>query len=166
MASYLFAADDAQHLNDIYWRPDNSTRQFWTSADLAGRRYVGKPVYVLTSRDTFSGAEEFAYDLQVLERATIVGETTGGGAHPGGPVKLTSAFAINVPMGRAINPVTRTNWEGKGVKPDVAVAAAGALDAAYLAALEAQRRRLDPKDAPDLYHEVEAAIARLRGPHP
>jgi len=163
LVSYLFDAADSQHINDIYWRPDDSTRQFWTAPDLAGRRYVGKPVYVLTSGDTFSGAEEFAYDVQALERATIVGETTGGGAHPGGPVKLTKSFAINVPMGRAINPVTKTNWEGTGVKPEVAAAADKALDTAYLAALVGQRQHLSRKEAPGLLDEVEQAITKLGG---
>ncbi len=94
LVSYLFAADDEQHINDIYWRPDNSTRQFWTYPDVSGTRYPKKPVYVLTSKDTFSGAEEFAYDVQNLKRATIVGEITGGGANPGGPEKVHPHFMI------------------------------------------------------------------------
>src|SRR4029079_19671727 len=120
---------------DIYWRPDNSTRQFWTYPDISGTRYPQKTVYVMTSKDTFSGAEEFAYDVQNLKRATIVGEVTGGGANPGGPEKVHPHFMVNVPRGRAVSPVTRTNWEGTGVTPDVTVPADKALDTAYLAAL-------------------------------
>jgi len=99
---------------------------------VSGKKFgAGKPVYVLTSSRTFSGAEEFAYDLQTQKRATIVGETTGGGANPGGPVRLPYDLTLFVPTGRAINPVTKTNWEGVGVKPDVAVSADSALDVAH-----------------------------------
>lgn len=119
------------HLNDIYWRPTGETRQFWSWAYVPGQRYLNKPVTVLTSGGTFSGAEEFAYDLQNLKRATIVGDTTGGGANPGGMMRLTDHFGMFVPVGRAINPITKTNWEGVGVKPDVAVPAGKALFVAH-----------------------------------
>jgi hypothetical protein len=162
LVSYLFAADDEQHINDIYWRPDNSTRQYWTSPDLSGKRFPKKPVYVLTSARTFSGAEEFAYDVQNLKRATLVGEVTGGGANPGGPEKVHANFLVNVPRGRAISPVTKTNWEGTGVKPDVAVAADKALDTAYLAALDQIKPTLDAMKRPGMAREVDEAIAKLR----
>jgi len=84
-------------------------------------------VYVLTSARTFSGAEEFSYNLKSLKRATIVGETTGGGAHPVSGHRIDEHFMIGVPFARAINPITRTNWEGVGVEPDVKVPAADAL---------------------------------------
>ena len=104
---------------------------------MAGLKYGGKkPVYVLTSSRTFSGGEEFAYDLKNLKRATLVGETTGGGAHPVRPFKVSPHFAIGVPFARAISPVTKTNWEGVGVAPDVSVSADGALDKAYKMALQ------------------------------
>ncbi len=93
-------------------------------------------MYVLTSNRTFSAAEEFSYNLKNLERATLVGETTGGGAHPGGPLIATDRYQVWVPTGRAINPITNTNWEGTGVSPHVAVPQAEALDRAYLMALE------------------------------
>ena len=162
LVSYLFAADDEQHINDIYWRPDNSTKQYWTAVDLSGRRYPGKPVYVLTSARTFSGAEEFAYDVQNLKRATLVGEVTGGGANPGGPEKVHPNFMVNVPRGRAISPVTKTNWEGTGVKPDVAVPADKALDTAYLAALGKVKATVDAKTRPGMAKEIDDAIAKLR----
>jgi retinol-binding protein 3 len=164
LVSYFYDAGDDQHVNDIYWRPDNSTRQFWTSFDVAGRRYPDKPVYVLTSKRTFSGAEEFAYDLQSLKRATLVGETTGGGAHPGGPEKVHANFAINIPRGRSINPITKTNWEGVGVKPGVDVPADTALDVAYLAALEKQRATVDAKQWPGMAQEIADAIAKRKPP--
>jgi hypothetical protein len=161
LVSYLFAADDERHINDIYWRPDNSTRQYWTYPDLSGKRYPDKPVYVLTSKRTFSGAEEFAYDVQNLKRATIVGEVTGGGANPGGPEKVHPHFLVNVPRGRAISPVTKTNWEGTGVRPEVLVPAEQALDKAYLAALQKVRATIDPKKRPGMAREIDEAIGKL-----
>src|SRR5205814_4826890 len=81
-----------------------------------------------------SAAEEFTYNLQTQKRAIIVGETTGGGAHPGGPQPINDHFAVWVPSGRAVNPITKTNWEGTGVKPDIEVPADQALKTAPLAA--------------------------------
>ena len=104
--------------------PDE-TEEFWTRDDVPGRRFGGeKPVYVLTSSNTFSGAEEFTYNLKTQKRATIVGETTGGGAHPVSGRRIDEHFIIGVPFARAINPITHTNWEGTGVEPDVKVPAA------------------------------------------
>ena len=139
LSSYLF--DQRTHLNDLYWRERGRTDEFWTRDEVKGRRYgQQKPVYVLTSARTFSGAEEFANNLKALKRATIVGETTGGGAHPGGTQRVGEHFALWVPTGRAINPVTKTNWEGTGVVPDVAVPADEALEKAKALAREALKR--------------------------
>lgn len=88
------------------------------------------PVYVLTSKDTFSGGEDFAYTAQAFKRGTIIGEVTGGGANPAGPVDLGHGVIAIIPFGRSENPVTKTNWEGRGVKPDVAVAASEGLEVA------------------------------------
>ncbi|HEU4456182.1 MAG TPA: S41 family peptidase, partial [Longimicrobium sp.] len=119
VSSYLF--DEPTHLNSLYFRPTDRTDQFWTLPHVPGRRFgQEKPIYVLTSRRTFSAAEEFTYNLQNLERATVVGDTTGGGAHPGGVRRVGDHFGVFVPSGRAINPVSNTNWEGTGVRPDVA----------------------------------------------
>lgn len=137
LSSYLFDAEPV-HLNSLYWRPDDRTEEFWTLRNVRGTRYgPSRPVYVLTSERTFSGAEEFSYNLKNLGRATIVGETTGGGAHPGGTQRVTDHVAVWVPSGRAINPITGTNWEGVAVEPDIQVDEAEALDTAYLAALRA-----------------------------
>ena len=136
--SYLF--DERTHLNDLYFRPENRTTQFWTQAWVPGPRFGGqKPVMVLTSGHTFSGAEEFSYNLKNLKRATIVGETTGGGAHPGELRKVGTHFRMFVATGRAINPVSQTNWEGTGVEPDVKVKADDALRVAQLRLLPALR---------------------------
>ena len=132
--SYLFPPEPV-HLNDIYCRKGNTTQQYWTVPFVPGRRYLEKPVYVLTSGRTFSGAEEFAYNLKHLGRATIVGETTLGGANPVGAYRLDAHFELRVAVCRAINPVTGTNWEGVGVEPDIAVPAAEALARAHREAL-------------------------------
>jgi C-terminal processing protease CtpA/Prc len=128
MASYLF--DRRTHLNDIYSQLDKSTEEFWTSEDVAGPKFGKKPVYVLTSAGTFSGAEEFTYDLKNLKRAVVVGETTAGGAHLVMMHRIDAHFIIGVPFARPINPISKTDWEGTGVAPDVPVKSADALDAA------------------------------------
>jgi C-terminal processing protease CtpA/Prc len=167
ISSYLFGPDPV-HLNDLYFRPDDSTHQWWTLPHVPGQRYEGKPVYILTSKRTFSAAEEFAYNLKSLKRATIVGETTGGGAHPGGTRRINDHFAVFVPSGRAINPITKTNWEGTGVTPDLPVAADLALKTAHLAALKTigkdlEIRRKDPKNAsePTQIDQVTNMIKQL-----
>lgn len=135
ISSYLFG-DKPVHLNSIYVRVRNTTEEFWTKPNaVVGKRYDGKDIYVLTSNDTISGGEEFAYDLKNLKRATIVGETTAGAANPGRVVRLNDHFSVFVPRGRAINPITKTNWEGTGVEPDVKVSKEKALKTAHLMAV-------------------------------
>ncbi|MBB3112860.1 C-terminal processing protease CtpA/Prc [Paenibacillus phyllosphaerae] len=132
VASYLLEAIPPTHLNDIYWRSHDVTQSFWTLPYLPGKRYgSGKPVYLLTSRRTWSGAEEFAYSLQAIGRVTIVGETTGGGANPGGSHRINDHFQIFIPNGRVINPTTKGNWEGKGVVPDIEADSEQAFEMAY-----------------------------------
>lgn len=125
VVSYLF--DKSEHINDLYFRAKDETTQYWTLPWVPGERLATQPVYVLTSHRTFSGAEEFTYDLKNLKRATIVGETTGGGAHPMNGEQIDAHFSIGVPVGRPINPVTKTDWEGTGIAPDVKVPSADAL---------------------------------------
>ena len=128
MVSYLFR--EPTHINDLTNRHDNETHQYWTLPWVPGPRFADQPVYVLTSHETFSGGEEFTFDLKTQKRATIVGETTGGGAHPVRGLPAGDHFTIGVPFGRPINPVTKGDWEGKGVEPDVKVSAADALTTA------------------------------------
>ncbi|HEX7942708.1 MAG TPA: S41 family peptidase, partial [Gemmatimonadaceae bacterium] len=138
VASYLVS--ERTHLNDAFERRTGETEQFWTRDDVPGPRFGGKkPIYVLTSSSTFSGAEEFAYDLQSLKRATIVGETTGGGAHMTATGRIGDHLLISVPVRRAINPITHTNWEGVGVQPDVKVPADQALETARRLIRERER---------------------------
>lgn len=128
LSSYLFSKPT--HLNDLWERKTDMTQQYWTLPYVPGKRLDSQPAYVLTSRRTFSGGEEFTYNLKNLKRATIVGETTGGGAHPVSGHRIDDHFMIGVPFARAINPVSKTNWEGTGVEPDVKVPAAEALSTA------------------------------------
>lgn len=153
ISSYLFGSEPV-HLNDLYWREGNRTEQFWTKPTVPGKRYEGKDVYVLTSNRTFSGAEEFSYNLKNLKRATIVGETTGGGAHPGTGVRLHQHFGMFIPTGRAINPITKTNWEGTGVKPDVEVPSDLALKTAYLLALNKAKDKLTDEGLKNEYKRL------------
>jgi C-terminal processing protease CtpA/Prc len=133
--SYVF--DARTHAVDVWWRDSDRTEQFWTQDSVPGVRFgQAKPVWLLTSARTFSGAEQFTYDLKNLKRATVVGETTGGGANPGKFVALDAHFGLFLPTGHAISPITHGNWEGTGVEPDVKVDAASALVVAKGLALE------------------------------
>ncbi|MDT7688403.1 MAG: hypothetical protein QOE46_1162 [Acidobacteriota bacterium] len=157
ICSYLFGAEPV-HLNDLHWREGKGERveEFWTRKDVAGKRYTGKDVYVLTSNYTFSGAEEFTYNLKNLKRATIIGETTGGGANPGGGNRLSEHFGAFIPTGRAVSPITKINWEGTGVEPDVKVPADQALKTAQIMALKkAVEKTTDEELKGALQHEIE-----------
>jgi hypothetical protein len=142
LTSYFFSG--RTHLNSMVDRTGATVEDFWTG-DVPGTRFRDKlPVFVLTSSFTFSCAEEFTYDLKNLKRATIVGETTGGGAHPVQPVRVDDRFVVAVPFLRALNPVTKTNWEGVGVEPDVKTGSEQALNKALELARAATRRSPAP----------------------
>jgi hypothetical protein len=129
------------HLNDFVARGDGKpvvVRSTYTTR-VPGPR-IAAPLYVLISNHTFSGGEECAYDVQALRRGTLVGAVTGGGANPGGPHRIDDHLSVFVPDMRARNPITKTNWEGVGVAPDVAVAPDRALETAYAAILDQRLR--------------------------
>jgi len=161
LCSYFF--DEPTHLNDIYTRTTDTTRQYWSHPVVPGKKLIGKDVYVLTSSRTFSGAEEFAYNLQSQKRATIVGETTGGGAHPTRGFRVTDHFGVGVPFARSINPITKTNWEVTGVKPDVAVPADQALLTAQMLALKkmGDKSSADPDKNGSVKRELETVRKEL-----
>lgn len=128
--SYLLGPDPMP-VTSMHDSDGNLVIEHSTTAQLQGPRYgQTKDVYVLTSSRTVSGGEHFAYDLKHFDRATIVGETTAGAAHPARPVRLPAGFEMRLPFAQPINPVTGTNWEGDGVEPDIAVPAGEALDTA------------------------------------
>lgn len=158
--SYLLA-EEPTHLNDIFHADTAETRQFWSYPYLPGNRYLDRPVFVLTSSRTFSGGEDFAYTLQALRRAEVVGEATGGGAHPTRPFPISAAVHIGIPFARSVNPVTGTNWQGTGVVPDTAVAADQAYDLAYARALQ---HVLELRDVPPpVADEARDTLATLTG---
>lgn len=137
VCSYLLDSDEPIHLQDLVTPADGTTRQFWTAPYVPGPRFgKAKPIWVLTSPATFSGGEELAYNLQQFGRATIVGERTGGGAHPRRGFKLHENLEASVPVARSVNQVSKTNWEGIGVAPDLEVPAEQAFDEAYRRAAE------------------------------
>jgi hypothetical protein len=155
--SYFFG--EATHLNDIFHADTGETRQFWSMPHVPGDRYLDRPVYVLSSSRTFSGGEDFCYTLQALGRAEVIGETTGGGAHPTRGFPISPAIRIGIPFARSINPVTGTNWEGTGVAPDTEVPADQAYDVAYAKAL---RHVLELDEVPPpLMDEAREALAAL-----
>jgi retinol-binding protein 3 len=163
ISSYLF--DKKTHLNDLYNRAENRTEEFWTKETVPGKKFGGeKPVFVLTAKYTFSGAEEFSYNLKNLKRATIIGEVTGGGAHPVAPQRINDDFIIGVPFARAINPISKTNWEGVGVQPDVAVPAAQALKTAYLAALKAVQAKTNDAQLAAVIATTQRELDALKAP--
>lgn len=133
LMSHFFPLGSERHLIDMYHGPSGETRQFWT-VRTAGPRY-DKPLYVLTSPRTFSAGEDFSYGIQAQKRGTLVGETTGGGSNPVGWFAIGQGIVIAIPTSRTTNIVTKTNWEHVGVKPDIAVPAAQALQAAHAAIL-------------------------------
>jgi hypothetical protein len=136
-----YLLEGGQPLSGEYNRPANRHSAGVSPDWVPGRRFgSAKPVFVLTSRKTFSAAEAVAYDLQALKRATIVGETTGGGAHPFEYRRIHPHFAVDLPEGRSINPITGGTWQDVGVKPDVAVPADQALDVALKLARDAIAR--------------------------
>lgn len=139
ICSYLF--DKPTHLNSLYWRKGNRTEEFWTLQEIQGKRMPDVPLFVLTSHYTFSGGEEFAYNIKTQKRGTLIGEVTGGGANPGGGFPLGENMMIFIPTGRAINPITQTNWEGVGVQPDIIADSAKAFMMAKEKAQDAARTR-------------------------
>lgn len=135
LESYFF--DQPTLMNKVYERRTGETKEYWTRRDIKGPSYgTSKPVYILTSKFTFSGGEDLSYSMQAQKRATLVGETSGGGANPGEMRRVHAHFAAFVSDSRAINPVTQTNWEGVGVVPHVATSREDALPRAYTLAIQ------------------------------
>ena len=137
VCSYFF--EKPTHINSLYYRAANQTTDFITFEKVDGKKMHDIPLFLLTGAYTFSGGEEFAYDIQTQKRGTLIGETTGGGANPGGMFPVTAALVIFIPTGRAINPVTKTNWEGVGVVPEIKCSADKALETALPLAREAAK---------------------------
>jgi|GEM_PF-1353255 len=120
LLSYFFS--EPVKLEEIYWRKADAVTQSWTSAVVPGEKYLNKPVYVLTSNNTFSGAEAIVAALKKYKRATIIGQNTGGGSHPGGIVRLSDHFQAYISVGKiAGGEHSIGDWETDGIRPDIAI---------------------------------------------
>src|SRR5215472_8268683 len=125
IAAYLF-----DHPEYMYCPIENTTSESWTHSPISGNKLADKPVYILTSSRTISAAEQFTYDLKMLKRATLVGETTAGGGHAANLHAIGDNFYVGTVEVRAINPYSNYDWNDVGVKPDFEIRAADALKAA------------------------------------
>ncbi|MEO1100834.1 MAG: S41 family peptidase, partial [Pseudomonadota bacterium] len=127
VASYLFTSE-RQPLTGVYDRPSDTLTQRFTYPFVPGRRFgPDKPVYVLISSETFSAAEALAYNLQALGRAEIIGEPSGGGAHPFEYLRIHPNYVLWSVTAKSVNPITGSNWQSVGVQPDIQVSSADAL---------------------------------------
>jgi C-terminal processing protease CtpA/Prc len=162
ISTYLLGGEPV-HLLSIYWRDEDATRQYWTLPHVPGPSLADKPLTILTGKETFSGGENLAYDMQARGRALIIGEQTDGGAHPGALYRLTPHLEASIPIGLPTHPLTGGNWEGVGVTPDVPVPSERALSVAYKMALEVQIERLGkPPSGPLRLLLAEARVAYKR----
>ncbi len=152
VCSYLFAKPT--FINSLYYRAANQTTDFITFEKVDGKKMPDIPLFLLTSAYTFSGGEEFAYDIQTQKRGTLIGETTGGGANPGSVFPVAGDLVIFIPTGRAINPITKTNWEGVGVIPEIKCPADKALETALPLAREAAKAHAEAMKK-NLYKQAE-----------
>jgi tetratricopeptide (TPR) repeat protein len=160
ICSHFF--EQPTHLNSCYWRRGDYIEEFWTLPNVQGRKRPDVPMYILTSSNTFSAGEEFAYNLQALNRATIIGETTRGGANPGYTFNINQRFSIFLPTGMPINPITKTNWEGVGVAPDIKIEAGAAIGVALDKARQAAKkfRAKKNEEAIDFFMELKENLNR------
>ncbi len=167
VCSYLFG-EEPVHLLNIYWRDEDTTQEYWTLPSVPGKRYPPNPVYVLTSKTTFSAGEATADILKKHQRATIIGEQTDGGAHPGTSYRLGEHFEVFIPIGRSFDPLTGEDWEGKGITPDIVVPQAHAYLSGYSMALKAVIARAEKKTSSQLLgmlEEARQALADLNATH-
>jgi C-terminal processing protease CtpA/Prc len=133
-----------------------------TPTPAPGERDGRRAVYVLTSARTFSAGEGFAFLLQERARAQVVGERTAGAANPGRAYRVNPWFEVTVPNGQVRSAVSGGNWEGRGVKPDLEVAAADALLVAHSRAL---KRLIEGADG-DWRVRLEQILQSLNAPAP
>ena len=145
LCSYFF--DKKVHLNSLYYREGDRTEEYWVLDEVDGKKLADVPLFVITGERTFSGAEEFSYNMQTQKRATLVGQTTGGGANPGGTRPINDNLSVFIPTGMAINPITKTSWEGIGVIPEIKTDHNESLNKAHeLAKAAADKYRLLTKE--------------------
>jgi hypothetical protein len=157
LLSYFLGPERA-HLIDYYPRASDEPEQYWSYEYVPGKRMPDVDLYFLTSSKTFSAAEELAFNMQQLKRAVIIGETTKGGAHPVDVLIVQGDILLQVSIGETVHPVTRANWEGVGVEPDVKVPAEDALQAAHLLTL---KNLLDKTTDDEVRNELISLIEQM-----
>ncbi len=159
LCSHFF--DEKLHLNSLHYRRNNHVEEFWTLDEVDGKKMPDVPLFVITGEDTFSGAEEFSYNMQTQKRATLIGQKTGGGANPGRGMGLNENLSVFIPTGRAVNPITNTSWEGVGVIPEVKTSVEETFDKAYKMAIEAAEKfRFDKSESyKRQYVNLESVLA-------
>ena len=135
LCSYFF--DKKLHLNSLYYREGDRTEEFWTLEEVGGKKLVDIPLFIMIGEETFSGAEEFSYNMQTQKRATLIGQTSAGAANPGGTRGINENLSVFIPTGRAINPITNTSWEGVGVQPEIRTKKEETLEQAHMLAQKA-----------------------------
>lgn len=141
LCSYFF--DEKLHLNSLHYREGDRVEEYWTLEEVGGKKMADTPLFVVTGGRTFSGAEEFSYNMQTQKRATLIGQTTGGGANPGSTRGINQDLSVFIPTGRAVNPITNTSWEGVGVIPEIQTTKEATFDKVYSLAknaAESQRK--------------------------
>ena len=147
------------HVDSFAYRDERGIEEYWTRDEIVGPHYgEERPVYLVVTEDTFSAAEGFSYALRNLERVTIVGETTIGGAHPIDLVRLHEHFMMSVPVARSVSPVTGTNWQFVGVRPDYEVPPDEAFTRAYELIL---KELIAESQDPVAKREQEYALSQL-----
>lgn len=160
ISSYLFTREPV-HLNDFYFRTSDTTLEYWTLDDIPGKRMPDVAVYILINKNTFSAAEGFAYSLKHLGRATVIGQASGGGSHGGSTHDVTNSFQAYIPFSRSIHPVTKTDFEGVGVLPDVSINSGDPLLAAHTLAIE---NLMTLETEPEKNKHYENILAQLNLP--
>lgn len=151
--NYFF--DKKVPMNHIVTRQDTDMRY----TDPSKTEFKLKmPVYILTARRTFSGAEDFTYGMKYGNRATVVGDTTGGGAHPTNMFSVGQGFIAGIPFGRSYHEITKTDWEGTGIRPDVPVSSDDALyEAQALIYKNLLAQTNNPREKNDLKWQLDVA---------
>jgi hypothetical protein len=168
LSTYFFSEDEEKMLVTNENRSRGTLVQEWTMPFAPGKRMPNTPLYFLVGKGTGSAAEGFAFSLQALGRAKVVGEPTAGAAHSGDLFAFGGGFVAFVPSGRVLSPATKTNWEGKGVTPDFPVSSALAMPKA-LEAIWRERLRKAGAASPEgewsawqaSYYEAKAAPVPL-----
>ena len=131
--------DSGIHYASTEWKGETELDESWTLEEIDGTRMLDVPLIILTGEKTRSAAEAFTYILQSQKRAKIIGARTIGAGNIGDVFSIDERFEIFIPYGRPICQITLTNWDSKGVIPDIIVQENEALEIALKEATEAAR---------------------------